>query len=134
MEIEALLLKTDQVLPSRNFYLYELVKKCIEDESIQNKISNNILYGEADTPDSYEELIKFNLNRVTHSIKNLYFKDKDLYGIIEILPTKIGKDLENLIKQGVNPKFTIRAVGNIDRINGVNWISDLKIITFDWIL
>ena len=40
MEIEVLLIKTDQPTLARNFYLYELVKKAVECDVIQNRILN----------------------------------------------------------------------------------------------
>ena len=137
MEIEVLLIKTDQPTLARNFYLYELVKKAVECDIIQNRILNDSLYGEAETPSSYslyEDMIRINLSNATHLIKKVYFKDRDLYGIIEILPTKIGKDLESLIAQGTNIRFGLRGIGEAEYVNGINWVSSLKIITFDWIV
>lgn len=71
-----------------------------------------------------------NLAKVSHSIDNIKFDlNDDLYGDITILPTPMGKVLNDLLNETQTLiRFGIRATGLVDE----NYqVSDLKLITFD---
>jgi len=77
-----------------------------------------------------ESSTDIDLSKVSHSIDNIKFDlNDDLYGDITILPTPMGKVLNDLLNETQTLiRFGIRATGLVDE----NYqVSDLKLITFD---
>ncbi len=83
-----------------------------EDKKYQDLIEQKRALGELDHPDSSV----VNLSNVSHNILETWWKDKDLYGKIEILNTPAGQILKELLKCGVTLGISSRGVGSVQEI------------------
>ena len=131
---KTLLLETNKINKNNRYYPKEVVKKSLLDELIQTQLNNGSWFGEAGQPivSSLNRIKEISLLNTSHIIKNVYFKEDNLYGQIIFTDTKVGQDLKSLYEQGLEPKFALRGIGNVKSINGYYEVTDLKIITFDW--
>jgi len=67
--------------------------------------------GELDHPDSSV----INLNNVSHNIVDLYWENKDLMGVIEVLGTPSGNILKELFKAGISLGISSRGLGSVKK-------------------
>jgi len=56
-----------------------------------------------------------NLNNVSHNIVDLYWEDKDLMGVIEVLGTPSGNILKELFKAGISLGISSRGLGSVKK-------------------
>lgn len=105
----------------KQFKKYNLdnVESCIN--KLNDKINTfGVLFGEL----NYNSNTDISLQNISHSIKNLTFKDNKVYGDVKILNTIMGRNLVNIMNTtNYTPIFQLRAVHNKDTIN--------EIFTFD---
>lgn len=76
-----------------------------------------------------------NLDRASHMIESLSFKDIDVFGRARILSTPMGEIAKNLIDEGVKLGVSSRGLGSLKQVNGINevqndfWMSTVDIVS-----
>jgi len=94
-------------------------------------VKENRALGELDHPDS--SII--NLKNVSHNIKDIYFEEDDVMGLVEILPTPSGNILKELFKNGISVGISSRGMGSLKPgQNGVQEVQDdFELLCFDFV-
>lgn len=93
--------------------------------AIRDKINNGYsVLGELDHP----EELSINLDRVSHTITDMWMEGSDGYGKLEIVPTPMGNIVKTLLESGVKLGVSSRGSGNVNPDGGV---SDYEIVTVD---
>ena len=87
--------------------------------------SGNSVLGEVDHPDD----LKINLDRVCHSVENMWMDGEAGCGKLKILPTPMGELIKTLLQSGVKLGVSSRGSGNVDDRTG--HVSDFEIVTID---
>jgi hypothetical protein len=87
--------------------------------------SGNSVLGEVDHPDD----LKINLDRVCHSVENMWMDGDAGCGKLKILPTPMGELIKTLLQSGVKLGVSSRGSGNVDDRTG--HVSDFEIVTID---
>ncbi len=94
--------------------------------TINEQIRNgNSVLGEVDHPDD----LKINLDRVCHSVENMWMDGDAGCGKLKILPTPMGELIKTLLQSGVKLGVSSRGSGNVDDRTG--HVSDFEIVTID---
>lgn len=81
--------------------------------------------GEVDHPDD----LKINLDRVCHSVEEMWMNGDAGCGKLKILPTPMGNLIKTLLQSGVKLGVSSRGSGNVDDRTG--HVSDFEIVTID---
>ena len=120
----------DKPNANRRIYPYDTLYPQVE-KYIAGPISENRALGELDHPES--SII--NLKNVSHNILELWWKGKDLYGKVEILPTPSGNILAQLFLNKITVGISSRAMGSVTPIGEglVKVEDDLDIICWDFV-
>jgi len=115
---------------NHRIYDYDILQKQVQ-LYLEGPIAEKRALGELDHPES--SII--NLKNVCHNITRLWWKDKDLYGEFEILPTPSGNILKELFLCGINVGVSSRAMGSVTPIGEglVRVEEDLEIICWDFV-
>ena len=82
---------------------------------------SNVLW----TPDD----LKINLDRVCHTVENMWMDGHAGCGKLKILPTPMGNLIKTLLQSGVKLGVSSRGSGNVDDRTG--HVSDFEIVTID---
>jgi hypothetical protein len=107
----------------RIYPLHEISKAV---NTINEQIRNgNSVLGEVDHPDD----LKINLDRVCHSVENMWMDGEAGCGKLKILPTPMGELIKTLLTSGVKLGVSSRGSGNVDDRTG--HVSDFEIVTID---
>jgi len=107
----------------RIYPLHEISKAV---NTINEQIRNgNSVLGEVDHPDD----LKINLDRVCHSVENMWMDGEAGCGKLKILPTPMGELVKTLLQSGVKLGVSSRGSGNVDDRTG--HVSDFEIVTID---
>lgn len=107
----------------RVYPLHE-ISKAVNTINQQIKEGNSVL-GEVDHPDD----LKINLDRVCHSVENMWMDGEAGCGKLKILPTPMGELIKTLLTSGVKLGVSSRGSGNVDDRTG--HVSDFEIVTID---
>ena len=81
--------------------------------------------GEVDHPED----LKINLDRVCHSVENMWMDGEAGCGKLKILPTPMGELIKTLLQSGIKLGVSSRGSGNVDDRTG--HVSDFEIVTID---
>lgn len=124
-------------VPNRNGRIYS--KKAIDEalhrNIIQERLLHRTLFGECSHP--FEDTVKrqthLEFERYTHIITKFWWEGNLLWGIIETLDTRLGRDFRGIIRQRIDIAFSMRGVGGkVLKKDGYDYIdSDLYIMTYD---
>jgi hypothetical protein len=107
----------------RVYPLHEITRAV---NTINEQIRNgNSVLGEVDHPDD----LKINLDRVCHSVENMWMDGEAGCGKLKILPTPMGELIKTLLTSGVKLGVSSRGSGNVDDRTG--HVSDFEIVTID---
>jgi hypothetical protein len=107
----------------RVYPLHEITKAV---GTINKQISEgNSVLGEVDHPDD----LKINLDRVCHSVEEMWMDGTAGCGKLKILPTPMGELIKTLLTSGVKLGVSSRGSGNVDDRTG--HVSDFEIVTID---
>lgn len=102
-----------------------------EIEKYQELISERRALGELDHPDSSV----VNLQNVSHNVVEIGWRDNDVVGTVEILPTPSGNILKELFKSGIRLGISSRGMGSVK--NGTSGTvevqEDFNLIAFDFV-
>ncbi len=85
--------------------------------------------GELDHPESPV----VNLKNASHNITEMYFRDNDLIGTLEILSTPCGNILRELLRNGIKCGISSRGLGSVNELGDgkVEVQDDYSLICFD---
>lgn len=130
MIVSGLVQACDKPNQNKRIYPYNVLYKQVQ-KYIDGPIKESRALGELDHP----ETNVINLKNVSHNIKSLYWKEKDLYGTIEILPTPSGNILKQLFKCNIVVGISSRAMGSTTPIGEglVQVEDDLDLICWDFV-
>jgi hypothetical protein len=107
----------------RVYPLHEITKAV---NTINKQISEGYsVLGEVDHPDD----LKINLDRVCHSVEEMWMDGTAGCGKLKILPTPMGNLIKTLLQSGVKLGVSSRGSGNVDDRTG--HVSDFEIVTVD---
>jgi hypothetical protein len=120
----------DKPNANKRIYPYDVLYPQVE-KYVMGPIAENRALGELDHPES--SII--NLKNVSHNILELWWKGKDLYGKVEILPTPSGNILKELFLNNITVGISSRALGSTTQIGEglVRVEEDLDIICWDFV-
>jgi hypothetical protein len=107
----------------RVYPLHE-ISKAVNTINQQIKEGNSVL-GEVDHPED----LKINLDRVCHSVENMWMDGEAGCGKLKILPTPMGELIKTLLQSGIKLGVSSRGSGNVDDRTG--HVSDFEIVTID---
>jgi ABC-type phosphate transport system ATPase subunit len=100
------------------------IKRAVD--AINKQISEGYsVMGEVDHPDD----LKINLDRVCHTVENMWMEGHAGCGKLKILPTPMGNLIKTLLQSGVKLGVSSRGSGNVDDRTG--HVSDFEIVTID---
>lgn len=111
MVVIGLVQACDKPNANRRIYPYDVLYPQVE-KYVTGPIAENRALGELDHPES--SII--NLKNVSHNILELWWKGKDLYGKVEILPTPSGNILKELFLNNITVGISSRALGSTTQI------------------
>lgn len=107
----------------RMYPLHEIAKAV---NTINKQISEGYsVLGEVDHPDD----LKINIDRVCHSVEEMWMDGNSGCGKLRILPTPMGNLIKTLLQSGVKLGVSSRGSGNVDDRTG--HVSDFEIVTID---
>jgi hypothetical protein len=107
----------------RVYPLHE-IKRAVD--TINKQISEGYsVMGEVDHPDD----LKINLDRVCHTVDQMWMDGDTGCGKLKILPTPMGNLIKTLLQSGVKLGVSSRGSGNVDDRTG--HVSDFEIVTID---
>ena len=107
----------------RVYPLYE-IKRAVD--AINKQITEGYsVMGEVDHPDD----LKINLDRVCHTVEQMWMDGHAGCGKLKILPTPMGNLIKTLLQSGVKLGVSSRGSGNVDDRTG--HVSDFEIVTID---
>ena len=103
----------------------------------QTFISERRALGELDHPESSV----VNLANVSHNIRDMKWKNDDLVGVVEVLPTPAGNILKELFKSNIKLGISSRGMGSVETIkeadeDGKQTVAvqpDFELIAFDFV-
>jgi len=97
----------------------------------ENQIKENRALGELDHPDSSV----INLRNVSHNVLGVNWKDNDVVGTVEILPTPSGNILKQLLGAGIRLGISSRGLGSVEEISEstVEVQDDFELIGWDFV-
>lgn len=95
-------------------------------KQITEKLKNGeSVLGEVDHPDD----LQINLDRVSHTIENMWMEGANGCGKLKIIPTPMGKLVQTMLESGVKLGVSSRGSGNVNESDGR--VSEFEIITVD---
>ena len=95
--------------------------------TMQDQLKNDYsILGELNHPQD----LNINLDRVSHSIQEVWMNGADGYGKLKILPTPLGNIAKTLLESGIKIGVSSRGSGNVKE-DGSGEVSDFEIITVD---
>jgi hypothetical protein len=102
-----------------------------ECKKYQQLINERRALGELDHPES----TVINLKNVSHNIVEMYWEDKDLCGVVEVLSTPAGNILKELFKHNIRLGISSRGLGSVkpNRDETVMVQEDFELIGFDFV-
>jgi len=112
------------------YYPREILQREVKNYK-DGPVKENRALGELDHPDS--SII--NLKNVSHNIKDIYFEEDDVMGLVEILPTPSGNILKELFKNGISVGISSRGMGSLKPgQDGVQEVQDdFELLCFDFV-
>jgi hypothetical protein len=125
---------------NRRIYMLEPMRESLNAPHIQELIRQKTWFGEAGHPDtdSPKRILTINPLLVSHKINSFYFSGQTLKGEVETLDdcNGPGKRMTNLILQGMEPAFSLRALAQLmKRGDGTQVVnSRAHIVGYDWVI
>lgn len=126
--------------PNRNGRIYskEALDAAIRHYSIQEKLKAKALYGEAAHPlsDDPRRQMYIDQTNISHIITDIWWEGNRLMAKIETANTRVGRDMQGLIRQGSKVAFSMRGMSdNVKRDGQYTRVgSPLMITCWDWVV
>ena len=117
----------EDVNRNKRYYPKDELKKEV-DRYIANMVRENRSMGELNHPTTAE----VDLERACHMVTDIWQEGNVFYGKSKVLSTPCGQIVSSLINDGVKVGMSSRALGQLtEESNGVNRVSDLKLVAVD---
>lgn len=122
--LKGICIEGDRRNANERVYPLHEIKRAVD--AINKQISEGYsVMGEVDHPDD----LKINLDRVCHTVENMWMEGHAGCGKLKILPTPMGNLIKTLLQSGVKLGVSSRGSGNVDDRTG--HVSDFEIVTID---
>jgi len=122
--LKGICIEGDKRNANERIYPKHEIIKAVDTVNEQIRNGNSVL-GEVDHPDD----LKINLDRVCHTVEQMWMDGHAGCGKLKILPTPMGELIKTLITSGVKLGVSSRGSGNVDDRTG--HVSDFEIVTID---
>lgn len=126
--------------PNRNGRIYskEALDSAIRHYSIQEKLKNKALVCEAGHPlsDDPRRQMYIDQTNISHIITDIWWEGNRLMAKIETANTRVGRDMQGLIRQGSKVAFSMRGMSDNVKKDGqyTRVGSPLMITCWDWVI
>ena len=126
--------------PNRNGRIYskEALDSAIRHYSIQEKLKNKALVCEAGHPlsDDPRRQMYIDQTNISHIITDIWWEGNKLMAKIETANTRVGRDMQGLIRQGSKVAFSMRGMSdNVKKDGQYTCVgSPLMITCWDWVI
>ena len=126
--------------PNRNGRIYskEALDSAIRHYSIQEKLKNKALVCEAGHPlsDDPRRQMYIDQTNISHIITDIWWEGNKLMAKIETANTRVGRDMQGLIRQGSKVAFSMRGMSDNVKKDGqyTRVGSPLMITCWDWVI
>ena len=122
--LKGICIEGDKRNANERIYPLREISRAVDTINQQIREGNSVL-GEVDHPDD----LKINLDRVCHTVENMWMDGHAGCGKLKILPTPMGNLIKTLLTSGVKLGVSSRGSGNVDDRTG--HVSDFEIVTID---
>jgi hypothetical protein len=122
--LKGICIEGDKRNANERVYPLREISRAVDTINQQIREGNSVL-GEVDHPDD----LKINLDRVCHTVENMWMDGHAGCGKLKILPTPMGNLIKTLLTSGVKLGVSSRGSGNVDDRTG--HVSDFEIVTID---
>ena len=136
--IETVLQEGD--LPNRNGRIYptSVIKNGINSAYVQERLRRHGWVGESGHPlsEDVKRQLRIEQSNISHIIRKVWFNRNLLMGEVETALTERGKDMQGLIRQGMEVAFSLRGFGKVTEKKG-NYLQindPLNILTYDFVI
>ena len=106
---------------NRNGRIYP---KAIMEKAVDRYVTEQVKTGRAVGELNHPEGPTINLDKVSHIIEGLDWKDNDVVGKARILETPMGNIVKGLLDGGVRLGVSTRGMGSLEERNGVMYVKD----------
>ena len=124
LKLQGICIEGDKRNANDRIYPRHEITKAVNTINEQILEGHSVL-GEVDHPDD----LKINLDRVCHSVEEMWMDGHAGCGKLKILPTPMGQLIKTLLESGVKLGVSSRGSGNVDDRTG--HVSDFEIVTID---
>ncbi len=119
----------DHLNANQRYYPKHILQKQVE--KYQEKIKNNMAFGECDHPDS--DLIS--LKNVALIMKEIHWNGNQVIGTIMLTSNRIGKDMQALVQDGCTLSISSRGIGSLQRTDKGDQVQDdFQIVSWDLVV
>jgi len=127
--VKGVLQRADAANQNNRIYPMHILQR--ESKKYETLIKERRALGELDHPES----TVINLKNVSHNIVEMYWEDKDLCGVVEVLSTPAGNILKELFKHNIRLGISSRGLGSVkpNRDETVMVQEDFELIGFDFV-
>jgi len=127
--VKGVLQRADAANQNNRIYPMHILQR--ESKKYETLIKERRALGELDHPES----TVINLKNVSHNIVEMYWEDKDLCGVVEVLSTPAGNILKELFKHNIRLGISSRGLGSVkpNRDDTVMVQEDFELIGFDFV-
>ena len=98
--------------------------KAIMEKAVDRYVTEQVKTGRAVGELNHPEGPTINLDKVSHIIEGLDWKDNDVVGKARILETPMGNIVKGLLDGGVRLGVSTRGMGSLEERNGVMFVKD----------
>lgn len=126
--LKGILQRADSTNQNGRVYPYQILNREVK-KYIATYIAEKRAYGELDHPSSSVVELK----TASHTIEKLWWQGKDLYGLLEILPTPNGNIVKNIVQAGKTVGISSRGLGSYHEVgeNVLQIQEDFELIGWD---
>ena len=127
--VRGVLQRADAANQNNRIYPMHILQR--ESKKYETLIKERRALGELDHPES----TIINLKNVSHNIVEMYWEDKDLCGVVEVLSTPSGNILKELFKNNIRLGISSRGLGSVkpNKDETVMVQEDFELIGFDFV-
>jgi hypothetical protein len=127
--VKGVLQRADAANQNNRIYPMHILQR--ESKKYETLIKERRALGELDHPES----TIINLKNVSHNIVEMYWEDKDLCGVVEVLSTPSGNILKELFKNNIRLGISSRGLGSVkpNKDDTVLVQEDFELIGFDFV-
>lgn len=117
--IEGIFMQSEQRNRNGRIYPKSVMEKAV-DKYVTEQVATKRAVGELNHPEGPS----INLDKVSHLIEKLEWKNNDVVGKARILETPMGQIVKGLLDGGVRLGVSTRGMGSLEEKNGVMYVKD----------